>query len=134
MKILDALDRLGVRASGRDAALGTILAATAVTGKDLNAIQGGHDLTLHPAGLEGLIALQLAIGSHQHLCERLEVETRQAVAQRVVAKGPWGVDALLELGLGQVGLQFFKAAQAEDEAIEQRPEHGGGISGSWRAS
>ena len=32
---------------------------------------------------------------------------------------------MLELGLGQIDLQFFEAAQAEDESIEERLKDGG---------
>ena len=83
-------------------------------------------MAFHPPGIKGLIALQLAIDGHQHLFERLGGEAGQAVAQGVVAKRTGGPAVLLELGLSEIGLEFFEAAQAEDEAVEQRPEHRGG--------
>ena len=86
-------------------------------------------MAFHPPGIKGLIALQLAIDGHQHLFERLGGEAGQAVAQGVVAKRTGGPDVLLELGLSEIGLEFFEAAQAEDENTAA-----GGISGSWRAS
>ena len=110
MKILSPLDGLAIWADRGHAALRTIVATTAVTGKDLDAVQGGHDLALHPAGLAGLITLQPTIDRHQDLFEWLDGETGQAIAQSVVAKGTGSPDALWQLRLGQVGLQFFEAA------------------------
>jgi hypothetical protein len=78
MKILNALHRPAVAAGACDAALGTVGAATAITGKDLNTVQGRYDMTSHAAGLECLIALQLAIRCHQHVFERLQGKTDQA--------------------------------------------------------
>jgi hypothetical protein len=122
--ILDLLDGVAFRILGADPALKTELAAPAVAGEDLDAVEGGHDAALHAALVQRLVPLQPAIDVHQHLFERIEGEAAQAIAQRVVAEGPLGADPDAELALGQIRLQLLEAGEAEQECMEQRQEDG----------
>ena len=49
-----------------DPALQARITAAAVTGKHFNAVEGGHDTALHPAGIERFIAFERSIHVHQH--------------------------------------------------------------------
>jgi len=94
-----------------------------VTGEHLDAIQGGDDAALYAAGVERLVALQLAVDLDEQVLESLEIEAAQAVAQHIVAKPSRGLDPSLQGGFGQIGLQLLKAGQPKDKAMEHGQEH-----------
>src|SRR5712691_7425984 len=58
-------------------------------------VQGRHDATLDPAGLEHLVAFESSIDLHQHGFQSCHRKAAQAVAQHVVAKGARGANPAL---------------------------------------
>jgi len=77
-----------------------------------------------PARVESFGALQAAVDVDQHVFERFEINAAQAVAKRVVAKGPLGADPLLQEGVLEIGLQLLEAGEAEGEGVEEGEEDG----------
>ena len=115
-----------MRIGDRDAPLEAVVATTAVAGEHFRTVQGGHPPALHPTRIEGFIALQPAVDSHQHLLQRFQGKARQAVTQHVVTEGARGSDRLLQGRFPQLGFQRLEAAQAEQESVEGRQEYRAG--------
>lgn len=105
-----------------DTAIQAGLAATAVAGEDLDAIQRSDDARLHAAFIEGLAPLQGAIALHQHCFQAGQIEAAQTVARHVIAKAAITADPVLQGGLGQIRLQLLKTEAAGRQSCGRRPE------------
>jgi hypothetical protein len=71
-----------------DASLQAGLAATAVTGQDFYSIQGRDDAALRPAGIEGFVPLERAIGLDQHSFQAFLLGCMVRPPYRLEGSGP----------------------------------------------
>lgn len=72
--------------------------------------------------IESFAALEAAIDIDQHGLQWFQIEPTQAIAQSVIAKGAFGADPVLEMGVGQFAVQLLEARESEDEAVKQGQE------------
>ena len=84
MIILDLFDGVAITVFAFDSPLLTVVAATAITGNDLNAVEGSDAVALNASLVENFVALELAVDADEHLLQRIEIEAGQAIAENIV--------------------------------------------------
>lgn len=112
--------------AGSHAPLQAGVAATAVAGKDLDAVQGRHDVALDAPRIEHLVALERAIDPGQHGFQTLDRKAGKAIAQGVVAERALDANPALQGWLREFRLALLKAGQPKHESMKGSQEHGRG--------
>jgi hypothetical protein len=104
-----------------DATLQAGFAATAITGQDLDTVQGRNDALLYAAGIESFVALERSIGPNQHLLQASQFETGETVPQHVIPEGAIHSDPTLQGRLREFGLQLLESWATGTQTDERRP-------------
>jgi hypothetical protein len=67
-------------------------------GEDFDSVQRRHDVAIHPAGVKYLVPLESAVDLHQHVLQRRQGKTVEAIAKYIILKSATGSHPVPEAG------------------------------------